>query len=222
MIRVDRRPFHCRTPDNKSSRVCAVGTANRKAVVGELGAGRLRRDFMHRTSRANALVAGKRSHWAVPAALAAIGAFAFVVGALVYAADRDPAHATLFSNSFALDSGPIFGVLGPWLPSFVHPFAFSLFTAAARQRCATPAYGACAAWWAVNIAFEAGQHAHISGRLAETLQFVFGHTWLTRALSNYFLRGSFDVADIVAATAGALVAAVVLYLVHQLELQRAH
>lgn len=176
---------------------------------------------MYRARRANA-VGAPHFQWAAPALFAAIGSFALVVGALVYATDRDPAHATLFPKLLALHTGPMFGVLGPWLPSFVHPFAFSLFTAAAQRPSASPAYGACAAWWAVNIAFEAGQHAQISGRLAETLQLVFGQTWLTRTLSNYFLRGSFDVGDIVAVTAGALAAAAVLYLADHLEVRHAH
>jgi hypothetical protein len=143
------------------------------------------------------------------------------MGILVYMTDRDPARAALFPDVFALHTGPIFGAVGAWLPSFVHPFAFSLFTAAAMQRSASPAYGACVVWWAVNIAFEVGQHEQISGRIAELLQLVFGHTWPGRALSNYFLRGSFDVGDIVAATAGALAAAGVLYVVHHQQARHA-
>jgi hypothetical protein len=73
----------------------------------------------------------------------------------------------------------------------------------------------------VNLAFEAGQHEQLSGRLAEWLQFVFGPTWLTRALSNYFLRGTFDLGDIAAVTAGALAAAGVLALVHHQETRHA-
>lgn len=148
------------------------------------------------------------------ALLVGIGGFAFPVGMLVYMADRDPAHAMLFPRIAALDTGALFGALGAWLPSFIHPFAFSLFTAAALKRAASPAHGACAAWWAVNLAFEAGQHEQISGRLADGLQLVFGPTWLTRAVSNYFLRGTFDVGDIAAVTAGALAAAGVLVLAH--------
>jgi hypothetical protein len=163
-----------------------------------------------------------RFQWAARVLLVAIGSFALGLGTLVYVTDRDPVHAVLFPEILALHTGPIFGVLGSWLPSFIHPFAFSLFTAAAQRPSASPAYGACAAWWVVNIAFEAGQHAQISGRLAEFLQLVFGDSWLTRALSNYFLRGSFDVAHIVAVTAGALAAAVVLHLAHHLEARHAH
>jgi hypothetical protein len=172
-----------------------------------------------RTNGAEAVVRVLR---AGPAALlVGVGGFALLVGMLVYMTDRDPAHAMLFPRIAALDTGALFGVLGPSLPSFIHPFAFSLFTAAALQRSTSPAYGACAAWWAVNLAFEAGQHEQIGGKLADGLQLVFGPTWLTRALSNYFLRGTVDAGDIVAATAGALAAAGVLRLVHHLEARNA-
>ena len=158
---------------------------------------------------------------AAPVRLSAIGGIALALGMLVYATDRDAAHALLFPAVAALGSGPVFGAVGLWLPSFVHPFAFSLFTAAALPRSPSPAYGACAAWWLVNVAFEVAQHAQISVGLASSLQGFFGKNWLTRAVSNYWLRGSFNVGDLVAVTAGALAAAVVLFLVHRQEVPHA-
>jgi hypothetical protein len=151
----------------------------------------------------------------------AIGSLALAVGLLVYMTDRDAAHAMLFPAVAALDSGPVFGILGLCLPSFAHPFAFSLFTAAALPSRSAWRYCACAAWCAVNVAFEMGQHPRVNAPLAEALQGSFGPTLLTRPLANYFLRGSFDVGDIAAATAGALAAAGVLYLVHRLETRHA-
>lgn len=76
-----------------------------------------------------------------------IGLLALAAGLLVYAADRDPARAMLFPSFAALHSGPVFGAVGSWLPSFVHPLAFSLFTVAAMRPRARPPYGVCAAWW---------------------------------------------------------------------------
>lgn len=157
-----------------------------------------------------------------PAWLVLIGGLAGAVGLLVYMTDRDAASAMLFPTIAALDVGPVFGSVGPWLPSFVHPFAFSLFTAAAMLPRASPAYGACGAWWAVNVVFEVAQHAQFSGYIAASLQLIIGPTWLTQALSNYFLLGTFDVGDIAAATAAALAAAAVLYLIHLLEARHAH
>jgi len=159
------------------------------------------------------------SQWLAPVILAAVGSLGLALGVLVYATDRDNAHAMLFPAFATLATGPVFGVVGPWLPSFVHPFAFSLLTAAAVHRSASPAYAACAAWWAVNMVFEFAQHPQLSGRFVESVKGLFGQTWLSRALANYSLRGSFHVDDLVAATAGVLVAAGVLALVHRLEMR---
>jgi len=166
---------------------------------------------------ANDVAAARRIQLTAPALLVAIGSLGLAVGLLVYMTDRDAAHAMLFPAGAGLASGPIFGILGLCLPSFVHPFAFSLFTAAALPSRSAWRYGACAAWCAVNVAFEVGQHPQVNAPLAEALQGSFGPTLLTRPLANYFLRGSFDVGDIAAATAGALAAAGVLYLIHRLE-----
>ena len=103
------------------------------------------------------------------AILAASGTLALALGLLVYLADRDASRSLLIPAAAALSAGPLFGELGQWLPSFVHPFAFSLFTAAARPPGSAPAYRACAGWWAVNVAFEAGQHPRVSAPLAEFL-----------------------------------------------------
>jgi hypothetical protein len=108
----------------------------------------------------------------------------------------------------------VFGALGQWLPSYAHPFAFSLFTAAALPPSAAPRYGACATWCAVNVAFELGQHPQLSGRLAEALRAGFGQNALARSLAGYFVRGTFDVGDLVAAVLGAMAAAGVLRLMH--------
>lgn len=159
--------------------------------------------------------------WKVPVGFSALGGLALALGLLVYRADRDATAAWLLPANAALATGPVFGALGQWLPSFVHPFAFSLFSAAGRPRPAAPAYRVCAAWWAVNMAFELGQHAQISSHIAEFLQRAFGDTWLTQLLSNYFVRGSFDVGDLIAATAGALAAALVMHLFHRLETHHA-
>lgn len=148
--------------------------------------------------------------WRVTARLWSIGGLALALGLLVYAADRDPARAMLFPALAVLQSGPLFGAMGSWLPSFVHPFAFSLFAAAARPRCARPACGACAAWWAVNVLLELAQHQRISASIAEALQCLFGQSAVGDALANYILRGTFDRADILAATAGSLAAAVLI------------
>ena len=52
-----------------------------------------------------------------------------LIGLWVYLADRAPGHAMWVPAWPRLGGGASFGVIGQWLPSFVHPFAFILLTA---------------------------------------------------------------------------------------------
>lgn len=153
--------------------------------------------------------------WGRSASIAAIGCVAFAVGVLVYLTDRDASKAALIPTVAWLTRSNVFGALGGWLPSFIHTFAFSLFTAAVLPQRSVPRYGACIAWFAVNLAFEIGQHRLVSVRLAEVLEGGLGRMPLTRTLANYFVHGTFDPGDIVAALLGALAAGAVLLLMHR-------
>ena len=146
---------------------------------------------------------GTETHQA--AVLVAAGLVAMAAGLLVYLTDRDPAHAALIPAVAALAGASLFGALGQWMPSFLHPFAFSLFTAAVLPPRSAWRYRACAAWCAVNLAFECGQHPLASSRLAEWAQ-GFGNTLAGRMMTNYFLLGTFDGGDIVAVLLGSLAA----------------
>ena len=162
------------------------------------------------------------SRSAVTAILITSASLALVLGVMVYLSDRPPSHATLLPAMFALSTGSLFGVLGNWLPSFVHPFAFSLMSSALRAPAAAPAYGTCAAWWSVNVIFEVGQHPLVRPFVVERLHDTLGEGWLTRPVSNYLLRGTFDVGDLIAATLGALTAVLLLYVIHRWEVSCAH
>lgn len=157
-----------------------------------------------------------------PLIFAASGSLAMVVGLLVYSNDRGASHAAVIPALALVGSGALFGAIGQWLPSFVHPFAFSLFTAAAHPSRTSPPYWSCAAWWVVNVVFEVAQLPGINLRIAAGLLDGLGQTWLTRPLANFVLRGTFDVGDLIAATAGALAAASVLHVVHRLGVRHGH
>jgi hypothetical protein len=157
------------------------------------------------------------------AAFLVIAIMALVVGLLVYMADRVAAPPLLLPAFARLDTGALFGGVGQWLPSFVHPFAFGLLTAAVLPPRSAWRYGACAAWGVVNVAFEVGQHPSISPHLAAALHDAFGSSPPARALANYFVLGTFDRADVVAAVLGALAAAALLRIVaHFLGDRHAH
>jgi len=153
--------------------------------------------------------------------LVALAAGALALGALVYVADRPAGHASLLPASLAFGGLPSFGAPGLWLPSFVHPFAFSLLTAAALTARAAPALGACIAWWTVDIAFEVVQWPPLAAAFAHGVERVFGHGAPARMVTQYALRGTFDVGDLAAITLGALAAAGVLYALHPRESRHA-
>ena len=138
------------------------------------------------------------------------GSGALGLGMLIYLCDRPASHSLLIPQLGFLAGHRWFGVAGMWLPSLVHPFAFSLFSAALLAPRPRWVFGACGFWFAVNAAFEVGQHAQLRGPVAAALQQGFGHGPVARALQNYFLRGTFDVGDLFAAALGAALAAGVL------------
>lgn len=147
----------------------------------------------------------------------ALGGAALALGLLVYLTERDPARVMLMPAVAVLSTGALFGSAGAWLPSLVHPFAFSLFSAAAMRPRPSPPYAVCAAWWAVNLGFEAAQHPRLSAPIAAALQHAGGDLAPVRMLSAYLVQGGFDSADLLASTAGALAAAAVLWLSHRRE-----
>jgi hypothetical protein len=139
------------------------------------------------------------------------------LGLLVYLADRGSSHVALLRWLPLAGGHAVFGVLGQWLPSFVHACAFGLLTAAALPAVPALRLGACAVWGAADVAFELGQHPILSPWLASTLHHAFGTGPLTRALSNYFVHGTFDIGDVAAAVLGALAASLLVMLLRSME-----
>ena len=132
-------------------------------------------------------------------------------GVLLYLTDRQFSRALLIPAVQGLAGLHLFGAVGLWLPSFVHTFSFSLFTATALGLGPVPRCGACAAWCLVNVAFEFGQHTQLKAHWADALQGGWAAAPGAWPLFQYFLRGTFDVADVAAAVAGAVAAAAVLH-----------
>jgi len=144
--------------------------------------------------------------------LVSVALLALLAGLLPYLSDRPAESAWLIPALPLLQGMNLFGSVGAWLPSFVHPFAFSLLTAAALPDRANWRYGACLGWFAVNAAFEFGQLPQFATRLADVIHAVFGSAAVGQRLTWYFMHGRFDNADLAAAATGALCAALVLRL----------
>lgn len=140
---------------------------------------------------------------------------ALALGLLVYVSDRDPSRSWLlpaFASTTTPAHAPWFGLLGQWLPSAMHPLAFGLLSAVLLPARGVARPAACLAWALVNALFELGQHPRFSGRIAQALHATEGPAWLVQPVSNFFVRGTFDVADLAATALGALLALGVLHL----------
>lgn len=145
-----------------------------------------------------------------PVRLIALGGLALVSGLLVYLTDRDASRTLLIPAISLLAGANVFGLIGLWWPSFAHPFAFSLFSAAVAGPRVTPPYGACIAWGAFGLAMEFAQHPALSPGLVEALHGLGDGGRISGAIASYLSRGTFDVADVAATVAGSACAALVL------------
>jgi len=144
--------------------------------------------------------------------LVSMALLALLAGSLLYLSDRPAESAWLIPALPLLQGMNLFGSAGAWLPSFVHPFGFSLLTAAALPDRASWRYGACLGWFVVNAAFEFGQLPQLATRLADVVHAVFGSAPVGQRLTWYFMHGRFGNDDLAAAAVGALCAALVLRL----------
>lgn len=148
--------------------------------------------------------------WPQNAGLCLLGTAALLLGVLVYLNDRTELPPALIDLVSWLSGQRLSGSAGLWLPSQVHPLAFSLMTVAALPASGAPRCGECDAWGTVNVGLELGQHAALRVGLAQGLQDLLGDWPAVRWLGAYFLHGTFDASDLLAAVGSALVAAAVL------------
>jgi hypothetical protein len=146
---------------------------------------------------------------AVVTAMAAAG-LSLAAGVLVYLLDRSAAHTALLPRLEGLPVRHVFGSFGQWLPSWAHVFGFSLLSAAALPWRTKPRYGVCAAWCAIDLAFEFGQQPLAKWPLAAAAEQWLGWTPLAQPLAAYFIHGTFDLADVAATVSGAAAAALLL------------
>lgn len=142
-----------------------------------------------------------------PFLLPAMAMLALVAGTSVYVLDRTPGSAWLLPAAWqaAAPTG-WFGSVGLWLPSLVHAFAFSVLTACLLPRRRAAAAGACAAWACVDTLAECAQHPAWSAPVAAALERAFDGSRIAAQTGQYFVRGSFDIADVIAGLAGSALA----------------
>jgi hypothetical protein len=144
-------------------------------------------------------------------ALIVTAALLLAAGVLVYLLDRPAGSAWLIPREWHAGPAPsalrsVFGSVGAWLPSFVHAFAFSVFTAAVLPRRLKHAAAASVGWAALDTLAEFGQHPALAGPIAAALEHLFGAAPWALQVGRYFTRGSFSLADVAAGICGAALA----------------
>jgi len=138
-----------------------------------------------------------------------MGILMLVAGVVIYVTDRNP-DAVYFTRFFGMhlqlsDPGVrILGEFGERLPAFFHALSFSLMTSAFVAQRRKTYLGVCAVWFFINCGFELGQKYKLAA--AGITPEFFRHVPFFESTRAYFLCGTFDWLDIVAAFAGAAVA----------------
>jgi hypothetical protein len=152
---------------------------------------------------------GAASKWlSAPIAYVIAATLALLAGVLIYVTARPAGSVYLLPASVMMpQQGSPFGIAAVFLPSFLHVLAFTLLTAAIlRPRTHGGIAAIAGVWCAINVLFVICQHTLIAPRIAASLPDWFARVALLENVGPYFLRGTFDYADIAAAVAGAGVA----------------
>ncbi len=137
------------------------------------------------------------------------GATVLLLGILVYLVDRPPGQ-TYFVNKGFIDISlyhilpNLYGTVGNSLPSFAHVFSFILITAGLIASKKRTFIIICLLWFFIDSLFEIGQ-----GCSALFIQFLpewFASIPFLENTTDYFVRGTFSVGDMVAITIGTVTA----------------
>ena len=133
-----------------------------------------------------------------------LGLVVLLVGTLVYVLDRSPAQVPLLSAiSLFGELPPIFGAIGHSLPTFAHVFAFAVLSTVILGNSRKMALWICAGWFAVDAAFEVGQHPLIWERISSVMPGGESQLTVLNSVKNYFVLGTFDAWDLVSIALGA-------------------
>ena len=142
-----------------------------------------------------------------------IGLAGLLVGALVYLVDRPPDQTYfVFASPIKLSLRQIlpnlFGLIGNFLPDFIHVFSFILITAGITSFGKKGYVSICLGWLIIDCAFELGQK--YSTIPLKIIPDWFDSIPFLENAKNYFLKGTFDIVDVTAISLGALAAYYIL------------
>jgi len=125
---------------------------------------------------------------------------------LVYALDRGGAVYFLPDWAVGPNRPAIFGTLGDHLPTFLHPIAFILITAAVLRPWPRLLPAICAAWFVIECLFELGQMPPFDSRIAAAVPPWFDSTPILQIAADYFTRGTYDPLDVLSIGLGTVIA----------------
>ena len=137
-----------------------------------------------------------------------IGVSALAFGVLFYVLER-PASQTYFvpGNVSLYDhNSSWFGLIGNYLPDFLHAFAFCLITVGVLGGGQKVAIKACLFWLIIDELFEIGQHATVAAIIVPYIPGWFAKVPVLENTANYFTKGRFDMVDMLAILLGVVVA----------------
>ena len=131
--------------------------------------------------------------------------FALSIGLLVYLFDRQPDNIYFISGSFSQAGNfpRIFGQIGDHLPTFIHVYVFILLTASVTS---VSAFQACILWFAIDGLLEFAQFTPIAHWIAGNVPAWFSGVPFLENTASYFLKGTFDVLDLVSIILGTIAA----------------
>ena len=146
-------------------------------------------------------------------------AAALVAGGCIYIFARDAGTTYLLPALLTRPAGDSsIGLFVGSLPTFLHVLAFSMLTvAAANPKSVHACIAIACGWCATNILMEIGQHSQVAPIIVDAVPAAFASVPLLENLAPYFLNGTFDSADLVAAALGAVAAVGVVLWLRNLE-----
>ena len=147
--------------------------------------------------------------------LLAIAVGALCVGVLVYVFDRQPEHIYFLPDWLSLhyQPGSIFGILGYYLPTFIHVYVFILLTVVVAVPSVAKLIPVCLAWFTFDSLFEIAQLNPIAQWIGSHTPEWFSGVPFLENTADYFLMGSFHAYDLVSIALGTLAAYLTVSLV---------
>ena len=149
-----------------------------------------------------------------------IGIASLLIGLLIYLIDRPPECTYfVFNNGTNINTNlykvvpNIFGSFGYNLPAFLHVFAFILITGGLIPRNNKGYIIITIFWFTIDFAFEVGQKFKLLS--LKLIPHWFNYIPVFKNTRNYFIKGTFDLFDIVAIIIGSMLAYLLLFTIQR-------